>query len=86
MCDERSYTALGKKSIAHAAKIAGYERSAYRQDGKIITRYVCNGWPAEDLLEIRTRWGMFQKFDSDVELETTPEVNDSLNQLLALDI
>lgn len=85
-CDERSYTALGKKSIAHAAKIAGYERSAYRQDGKIITRYVCNGWPAEDLLEIRTRWGMFQKFDSDVELETTPEVNDSLNQLLALDM
>ena len=29
---------------------------------------------------------MFQKFDSDVELETTPEVNDSLNQLLALDM
>lgn len=67
-CDERSYTALGKKSIAHAAKIFGYERRSFRQDdSKLVTRYVCNNWKPEDLIEIPQRWGMFQKSDSDIE-------------------
>lgn len=67
-CDERSYTALGKKSIAHAAKIFEFERKSFRQDdGKLVTRYVCKQWNPEDLLEIAQRWGMFQKSDSDVE-------------------
>lgn len=67
-CDERSYTALGKKSIAHAAKIFGYERRSFRQDdSKLVTRYVCNNWRPEELIEIPQRWGMFQKSDSDIE-------------------
>ena len=69
-CDERSYTALGKKSIAQAAKVAGFERMSFRKDGKLVTRYTHNGHNPEDLLELRQRWGMFQKFDSDIELET----------------
>jgi phage/plasmid-associated DNA primase len=67
-CDERSYTALGKKSIAHAAKIAGYERKTFRLDGKVYTRYVCNDWNPEDLTELPQRWGIFQKSDSEVEV------------------
>lgn len=68
-CDERSYTALGKKAIAHAAKIIGYERRSFKKDGKLITRYVCNDYDPEDLVELNQRWGMFQKSDSEVELD-----------------
>jgi phage/plasmid-associated DNA primase len=71
-CDERSYTALGKKSVSHAAKIAGFKRHTYRlPDNKkvLITRYVCNDWDPKLLMEIPFRFGMFQRTDSDVELE-----------------
>ncbi len=67
-CDERSYTALGKKAISYAAKIAGFERESFRTDGKLITRYVCEKWSPEELAELNQRWGMFQKADSDIEL------------------
>lgn len=70
-CDERSYTALGKKSIAHAAKIAGYERRSFKEGGKLITRYVCEGWDPEELLALVQRFGMFQKIGSDVELDVS---------------
>lgn len=77
-CDERSYTALGKKSVAHAAKITGYERKSFRLlDGKLVTRYVCDGWKPEDLIEIPQRWGMFQKSNSDVELEVAENTLDN---------
>lgn len=75
-CDERSYTALGKKSIAHAAKIVGYERQSFRADNKLITRYVCEKWSPEDLVELSQRWGMFQKNDSDIELTVTENTID----------
>lgn len=67
-CDERSYTTLGKKAIAHAAKIIGYERKSFKLDDKLITRYVCEGQSPRDLTELNQRWGMFQKSDSDIEL------------------
>lgn len=69
-CDERSFTALGKKSIAHAAKINGFERRSFRSEGKLITRYVCGDEDPESLtpIPLRERWGMFQKANSEVEL------------------
>jgi len=67
-CDERSYTALGKKSIAHAAKIIGYERKSFKLDGKLVTRYVCEGQSPQDLTELPHRWGMFQRANSSIEL------------------
>lgn len=77
-CDERSYTALGKKAINHAAKIVGYERKSFRTENKkLITRYVCEGWSPEDLSEIHQRWGMFQKSDSDVELTESESTVDA---------
>lgn len=85
-CDERSYTALGKKAIAHAAKISGYERASFRKDGKLVTRYVCESWNPEELSELTQRWGMFQKNDSDIELDvsenTTDKNYDNLIKLL----
>ncbi len=85
-CDERSYTALGKKAIAHAAKITGFERSSFRADSKLITRYVCEKWNPEELVELNQRWGMFQKADSDIELtvieNTVDKTYDSLIKLL----
>lgn len=68
-CDERSYSPLGKKSIAHAAKAANFDRKSFRaMDGKLITRYVFDGHNPEELVELKQRWGMFQKEDSEVEL------------------
>lgn len=86
-CDERSYTALGKKSIAHAAKVAGYERKSFRQDdNKLVTRYVYDGHNPEELVELQQRWGMFQKEDSEIELSvnenTVDKTYDSLIKLL----
>jgi phage/plasmid-associated DNA primase len=85
-CDERSYTALGKKAVSHAAKIAGFERSSFRKDGKLVTRYVCEVWNPEEMTELVQRWGMFQKSDSDVELDVSEnsldKTYDSLIKLL----
>lgn len=84
-CDERSYTALGKKSIAHAAKITGFERQSFRHDGKLVTRYVYEHWRPEDLREIAHRWGMFQKADSDIELiESENTLDSAYNELVKL--
>lgn len=84
-CDERSYTALGKKAIAHAAKIVGYERKSFRTDDKkLVTRYVCEDQNPEDLVELHQRWGMFQKSDSEIELtEIENSVDNNYNQLIA---
>lgn len=85
-CDERSYTALGKKSVAHAAKTMGFERKSFKLEGKLITRYVCGDLDPEHLTEIQLRWGMFQKANSRIELvesENTIDSNyDKLIQLL----
>lgn len=84
-CDERSYTALGKKAISHAAKIIGYERKSFRSDGKLITRYVCEDWNPEELTELYQRWGMFQKADSDIELTVDENtVDNTYKNLLTL--
>lgn len=84
-CDERSYTALGKKSIAHAAKVTGYERRSFKTDGKLITRYVCENWEPEELFELRQRFGMFQKVGSDVELDVSENSLDkTYDNLIAL--
>lgn len=68
-CDEHSYTALGKKSVAHAASSAGFVRKSFRlADGKLVTRYVAEDWNPEEMVELQQRWGLFQKEDSDIEL------------------
>lgn len=74
-CDERSYTALGKKSIAHAAKVAGFERRSYRNDGRVVTRYIADDLAFEDMVLIPHRFGMFQKSNSEFELETSESSN-----------
>lgn len=76
-CDERSYTALGKKNIAHAASVIGYERKSFKVENKLMTRYVCKDWDPQDLTELAQRWGMFQKVDSDVELDVSENSIDS---------
>jgi len=85
-CDDRSLTPLGKKAIAHAAKITGYERKSFRQDEKLITRYMCENWNPEEVVNVPHRWGIFQKINSDVELieseNTTEEYEDKLMKLL----
>lgn len=85
-CDERSYTALGKKSIAHAAKVWGFERRSFRYEDKLITRYVHGNQNPEEMVELTHRWGMFQKEDSDIELSitenTVDKTYDSLIKLL----
>lgn len=68
-CDERSFTPLGRKNIAHAAKIAGFERKSFRtEEKKLITRYVCEDQDPQKLVEIPHRWGMFQRTGSEIEL------------------
>lgn len=75
-CDERSFTALGKKAISHAAKIAGYERKSFKYDGKLMTRYVCKDWDPQEMIELNFRWGMFQRTNSEVELTINDNVVD----------
>lgn len=84
-CDERSYTALGKKAISHAAKIVGYERKSFRSEDKLVTRYVCENWNPEDLTELHQRWGMFQKSDSEIELsESENTIDSNYDKLISL--
>lgn len=85
-CDERSFSALGKKSINLAAKTAGFERRSFRQDGKLVTRYVYQDHDPEELVELMyQRWGLYQKADSDVELtETDSAVDKNYSELLKL--
>lgn len=84
-CDERSYTALGKKAIAHGARIIGFERRSFKQDGKLITRYVCEGHDPEELFALAQRFGMFQKIGSDVELDVSENsIDKTYDSLIAL--
>jgi len=76
-CDERSYTPLGKKNVAHAAKTAGFDRKSFRLGAKLYTRYVFENWNPEELAEVPYRWGMLQKSDSDIEIETNENTVDS---------
>lgn len=85
-CDERSYTALGKKAIAHAAKIIGYERKSFKVDGKTMTRYVCEDQDPQELIELTQRWGMFQKEDSKVELDTKENTVDKAYDNLIMNL
>lgn len=79
-CDERSYTALGKKSIALAAKTVGFERKSFKEDGKLMTRYVCEDHDPQELVELQHRWGMFQKEDSKIELTISDNAVDKTYQ------
>ena len=86
-CDERSYTALGKKAIAQAAKIAEFKRQSFKKDGKLVTRYVCarEPWDPEELVELNQRWGMFQKIGSEVELDISENnVDTTYDKLIEL--
>lgn len=83
-CDERSVTALGKKSVAHAAKSYNFTRKQYRSGEKVMTRYVYDDWDPERLQSIPTRWGMFQKSDSNIQI-VVPEntIDTTYSQLMA---
>lgn len=85
-CDERSYTALGKKSVAYAAKITGFERKTMRaDDNKLITRYVFSGGNIKDLTQIPQRWGIFQKSNSGIELSHDElSTNNPLQEMLRI--
>lgn len=84
-CDERSYSALGKKSISQAAKVAMFERRSFKKDGKLVTRYVYNDWNPEELIDLTQRWGMFQKVGSEVELDVSESsVDKTYDNLIAL--
>lgn len=84
-CDERSYSALGKKSISQAAKVAMFERRSFKKDGKLVTRYVYNDWDPEELIDLTQRWGMFQKVGSEVELDVSESsVDKTYDNLIAL--
>lgn len=86
-CDERSYTALGKKSVAHAARAAGFERKSFKVGDKLMTRYVFDSHDPQQLTELtqQNRWGMFQKADSDIELiESENTVDNTYGDLMKL--
>jgi phage/plasmid-associated DNA primase len=84
-CDERSLSALGKKHISHAAKSASYHRRAYRDDNKLITRYVFGDLELEEMKEVAGRWGMFQKTNSNIEIVTKENTTDkTYEQLMAV--
>lgn len=84
-CDERSYTALGKKAIAQAGKISEFKRRSFKNDGKLVTRYVHADWDPEDLIELNQRFGMFQKAGSEIELDVSENSLDkTYDNLIAL--
>lgn len=67
-CNERSLTALGKKSISHAGKNAGFSRKSVRVDDKLTAKYLFDNTSFTELSEVSHRWGMYQKLGSDKEL------------------
>lgn len=81
-CDERSLTALGKKSISHAAKISGYERRTVRHEDKLATRYLYAETKITDLRDINQRWGMYQNKDSEIDLVEVEDLIDKTYQQL----
>lgn len=85
-CDDGSFSALGKKSIAHAAKTVGFERKSYKINGKLQTLYVCNDWNPEELIELHHRWGIFQKTDSDIELTVNDNAVDKNYENLIMEL
>ncbi len=83
-CDERSVSALGKKHIAHAAKNASFHRRAYRDGDKLITRYVFGDLELSEMRDVRNRWGMFQKSNSNIEIVTKENTTETVyEQLMA---
>jgi phage/plasmid-associated DNA primase len=81
-CNERSYIALGKRIIGQAAKVAGYRRTSFRLGDKVMTRYVRDDYDPLKLVELSRRWGLFQKEDSPVELDTEEHNTDKTYQEL----
>lgn len=86
-CEERSLTPLGKKSISHAGKVAGFDRRTVRKDGKLISRYITDGTKYSELGEVIGRIGLYQLSGSTMEIEAIdPErgqahLEDLLNEL-----
>lgn len=76
-CDESSLTTLGKKSVAHAAKMFGYERRFTKIDGKSIARYMYGDTAVEEVREVPNRWGLYQLRDSEIELVVSENGIDS---------
>jgi len=84
-CDESSLTTLGKKSVAHAAKMFGFERRFSKLDGKSVARYMYGDTGIEDVVELHERWGLYQKIDSNIELVVSEDtIDNTYDKLLKL--
>lgn len=81
-CEERGSTTLGRKALAQAAKYLEFDRKSFRQDDQLIKKYVWGNTNFLDLTEVRHRWGLYQKTDSDVELAVVNATDETLNNLL----
>lgn len=84
-CKERGSILLGRKTLASAGKVLGFDRQAYRVDGKVVKRYTLDDIAHEDVEEIKGRWGLFQKIDSEIELAINENsVDNTYDKLIEL--
>lgn len=84
-CKERGSILLGRKTLASAGKVLGFDRQAYRINGKVVKRYVLGDIAYDDVVEVENRWGLFQKIDSEIELAINENsVDDTYDKLIGL--
>lgn len=84
-CDENGYMPLGKKLLSAAATDAGFGKVNYRMDAGYKALYLMNGIKKSDIVEIPSRWGLYQIKDSKKAVEVIGEnAEDLLQQLLEL--
>jgi phage/plasmid-associated DNA primase len=84
-CKDRGAVQLGRKTLASAGKVFGYERKSYRINDKVETRYVLGSLKHDDMVKIPQRHGLFQRVGSDTEIEESANVVDEhYNDLIKL--
>ena len=84
-CKERGSILLGRKTLASAGKVLGFDRQAYRIDGKVVKRYTLDDIVHDDVVEVKGRWGLFQRIDSEIELAINENsVDNTYDKLIEL--
>lgn len=84
-CKERGSILLGRKTLASAGKVLGFDRQAYRIDGKVVKRYTLDDIVHDDVVEVKGRWGLFQRMDSEIELAINENsVDNTYDKLIEL--
>lgn len=82
-CKERGNIQLGRRTVANAAKVMGYERKGYRPNGKFVMKYALGDVKFEDIREIPHRWGLWQERTGDLDLVTPEdEADNNLQEML----